>query len=191
MAYEILFSNEWRIDEFLIRTRMHSSRMRTGRALTVSGRGGVGASQKKFFGGKEIEKKKRKKIWRPPKNWRPPEKLENPQKLETPLEKLETPKKLENPPKNWRPPPPQDQTPPVDRHTLVKILPWPNFVAAGNNDMTNFWLGTRISATEDECEDFLKFIRYQIDVGKGREGGSNCVKCQFHNFITGNFWSPK
>ena len=25
------------------------------------------------------------------------------------------------------------QTPPVDRHTLVKILPWPNFVAAGNN----------------------------------------------------------
>ena len=22
--------------------------------------------------------------------------------------------------------------PPVDRHTLVKILPWPNFVAAGN-----------------------------------------------------------
>ena len=23
--------------------------------------------------------------------------------------------------------------PPVDRHTLVKTLPWPNFVAAGNN----------------------------------------------------------
>ena len=23
-------------------------------------------------------------------------------------------------------------TPPVDRHTLVKTLPWPNFVAAGN-----------------------------------------------------------
>ena len=23
--------------------------------------------------------------------------------------------------------------PPVDRHTLVKILPWPNFVAAGKN----------------------------------------------------------
>ena len=23
-------------------------------------------------------------------------------------------------------------SPPVDRHTLVKILPWPNFVAAGN-----------------------------------------------------------
>ena len=23
--------------------------------------------------------------------------------------------------------------PPVDRHTPVKILPWPNFVAAGNN----------------------------------------------------------
>ena len=24
------------------------------------------------------------------------------------------------------------QTPPVDRHTFVKILPWPNFVSAGN-----------------------------------------------------------
>ena len=27
----------------------------------------------------------------------------------------------------------ETDTPPVDRHTLVKILPWPNFVAAGNN----------------------------------------------------------
>ena len=26
------------------------------------------------------------------------------------------------------------QTPPVDRHTPVKILPWPNFIAAGNNN---------------------------------------------------------
>ena len=26
----------------------------------------------------------------------------------------------------------QTPLPPVDRHTLVKILPWPNFVAAGN-----------------------------------------------------------
>ena len=26
-----------------------------------------------------------------------------------------------------------DTLPPVDRHTLVKILPWPNFVAAGKN----------------------------------------------------------
>ena len=25
-------------------------------------------------------------------------------------------------------------TPPVDRQTLVKILPWPNFVAAGNEE---------------------------------------------------------
>ena len=25
------------------------------------------------------------------------------------------------------------QTPPVDRHTPVKILPWPNFVAVGKN----------------------------------------------------------
>ena len=27
----------------------------------------------------------------------------------------------------------QTPPPPVDRHTLVKILLWPNFVAAGNN----------------------------------------------------------
>ena len=27
----------------------------------------------------------------------------------------------------------QTPLPPVDRQTLVKILPWPNFVAAGNN----------------------------------------------------------
>ena len=90
--------------------------MRTGRALTVS-EGGVGASQKKFFWGKEIEKKRNKN--------------------------LETPRKLETPLKNWRPQKigdtpkigdPRDKTPPqpVDRHMLVKILPWPNFVAAGN-----------------------------------------------------------
>ena len=28
--------------------------------------------------------------------------------------------------------------PPVDRHMPVKILPWPNFVAAGKNDKTSF-----------------------------------------------------
>ena len=49
---------------------MHSSRMRTGRALTVSG-GGV-HPRRNFFGGKEIEKKKEKKnLETPPKNWRP------------------------------------------------------------------------------------------------------------------------
>ena len=26
----------------------------------------------------------------------------------------------------------QTPLPPVDRHTLVKVLPWPNFVVAGN-----------------------------------------------------------
>ena len=89
-------------------TRMHSSRMRTGRALTVSG-GGVGASQKNFLGGGEL-KKKGKKIGDPPET-------------------------LETPPKNWRPPEKLETTPPpVDRHTLVKILPWPNFVVAGNNN---------------------------------------------------------
>ena len=59
---------------------MHSSRMHTGRALTIWG----GASQKIFWG-KKIEKKKKKKFWRTP-----PKIGEPPQKLETPL-------------KNWRP----------------------------------------------------------------------------------------
>ena len=96
--------------------------------------GGVGASQKNFFWGEIKLKKKEKKIWRPQKIGATP-----PQKLETPPEKLETPPKIGDPPKNWRPPqkiggPPEKlETPPrVDRHTLVKILPWPNFVAAGN-----------------------------------------------------------
>ena len=32
----------------------------------------------------------------------------------------------------------QTPLPPVDRHTLVKTLPWPNFVAAGKNDQCLF-----------------------------------------------------
>ena len=51
---------------------MHSSRMRTGRALTIPG---VGASQKNFFGGKKIkiEKKRKKKL-----EDAPPRKIEDP-----------------------------------------------------------------------------------------------------------------
>ena len=88
--------------------------MRTGRALTVPG---VGASQKNFFWGKKIKiEKKRKKNWKMP----PPEKLETPtRQTRTPL--LGT-----------RPVPP-----PVDRQMLVKILPWPNFVAAGKYDYSD------------------------------------------------------
>ena len=63
---------------------MHSSRMRTARALTVSG-GGVGASQKKFWGKKL--KKKRKKNWRPPPL---PEKLETPPDQTPPCEQNHT-----------------------------------------------------------------------------------------------------
>ena len=50
------------------------------------------------------------KIGDPPKNWRPPRKLEGP------------PQKIGDPPeqKSW--------------HTPMKILPWPNFVAAGNDN---------------------------------------------------------
>ena len=67
--------------------------MRTGRALTVSGEGGVGASQKKFWG-KKIEKKKKKKFWRPP-------------------EKLETPR--------TRTPPPCGQTHACENITLAQL----------------------------------------------------------------------
>ena len=86
-------------------TRMHSSRMRTGRALTVSG----GASQKDFFGGKRNWKKKKKKLEEPPRNFQPPEKLETPRDQTT-------------------------TTPPLtESQTRVKIIPWPNFVAASKN----------------------------------------------------------
>ena len=99
--------------------------MRTGRALTVSvGRGGGCCIPEEILGEK-FEKKEKKfekknletpqKIGDTPlKNWRPPEKLETPKKLETP---------------------PRDQTiHPLltESQTRVKILPWPNFVAAGN-----------------------------------------------------------
>ena len=74
---------------------MHSSRMRTARALTVSG-GGFGASQKKLWG-KKIEKKRKKNFGDPP------EKLETPRKIEDtspPGPDPPTP-----PPKIWRHPP--------------------------------------------------------------------------------------
>ena len=125
--------------------------MRTGRALTVSeGRGGVGASQKEFFGGKEIEKKKKKKFWRPPKFGEPPppRKFGEPPQIWRNPPRDQThppPENSENPHQIWRNPP-RDQThPPTPRtrptptcgqnswHTLLKILPWPNFVAAGKN----------------------------------------------------------
>ena len=76
---------------------MHSSRMRTGRALTVSG----GMVHPRIFWGEKNEKKFGDP---PPKNWRHPP-----------------------PPKNWKPPLL------TESQTGVKILPWPNFVAAGKN----------------------------------------------------------
>ena len=54
---------------------MHSSRMRTGRTLTV------------FCGGEP-----------PPKNWRPPKNLETPRKFGEPPQNLETPQKFGAPP---------------------------------------------------------------------------------------------
>ena len=63
---------------------MHSSRMRTGHTLTISGGVGGCASQKGFLGGKEIEKKKMD-ISDPPENFRPP------RKFQTPLPKISDP----------------------------------------------------------------------------------------------------
>ena len=118
---------------FMCKTRMHSSRMRTGRALTVSGGGGW-CIPEEILGKKNLKKKK--------KNWRPPQKLETtPRKLEypPPPRKIGEPPQIGDPPPGTRPPPPGTRSPPpgtrsppVDRQTLVKILPWPNFVAAGN-----------------------------------------------------------
>ena len=54
------------------RTRMHSSRMRTGRALTVSGGGGrvcVHPSRIFLGGGRNWKKKKKKFRYPPPKIW--------------------------------------------------------------------------------------------------------------------------
>ena len=65
--------------KFNLWTRMHSSRMRTGRSLTVWG--GVGEN---------LETPKN--LETPLKNWRSPRKIGDP------------PKKLDTRPKNWRPP---------------------------------------------------------------------------------------
>ena len=84
-------------------TRMHSSRMHTGRALTVLGGGCVCVSQQDFGGGKEIGKKKEKKISDPPEisdqthtHTHPPKKISD----QIPPQKFQT---RPPPPKNFRP----------------------------------------------------------------------------------------
>ena len=75
-----------------LKTRMHSSRMRTGRSLTVCWSllpGGVWSRGGVWSGGCLVRGGLSQHALR--------------------------------------------QTPPVDRQTPVKILPWPNFVAAGKN----------------------------------------------------------
>ena len=67
-------------------TRMHSSRMRTSRALTISGGWGCIPGEI-FWGGKEIEKKREKKFEEPPpENFRHP-----PRKLGSPRDQLRYP----------------------------------------------------------------------------------------------------
>ena len=130
-------------------TRMYSSRMRTGRMLTVFRclvpGGGGGCIPK--------ESRNQKKIPPPQKNWGchpntpnppPPRKMETPWRNGDPPEKLETPLDQNNPRTRPHPPPgltckacwdtqhPPPGThlqgmlgypaPPLDRHTLVKIL---------------------------------------------------------------------
>ena len=65
---------------FISKTRMHSSRMRTGRSLTVSGEGLA-------------------------KIWRPPEKLETPQKIGEPMKNWRPSRKIGDPPGPDHPPP--------------------------------------------------------------------------------------
>ena len=104
--------------------------MRTGSALTVSG--GV-HPRRIFLGGKKIDKKRKKK--------------------------LETPRKIGDTPPDQIPPP-RDQTtpPPCEQkswHTPMKILPWPNFVAAGN---------------ETNCRKLIAFGTYFVSHSSGTPG---------------------
>ena len=108
---------------------MHSSRMRTGRALTVWGGGWLVYPRIIFGGGKEIEKKKKKKFGDPPR------------KLETPPENFththtppSPPRKFQNPPP---PPPPRGQThtyylgPTSLRPVIIKRRAYRNSVEGG------------------------------------------------------------
>ena len=137
----------------IIPTRMHSSRMRTGRTLTVFRK--LEDPPRKFGAGtppkiwsrhppKNLEQAPPKfGAGTPPKIWsrHPPKNLEQaPPKIWSrhPPNLEQAPPKIwsRHPPKIWsRHPPPKfgagpppkfgAGTPPVDRHTLMKILPWP------------------------------------------------------------------
>ena len=109
--------------------------MRTGRALTISG----GVHPSRIFLGGEMKlgkkrnwKKKKKKFSDPPKIW----------SRHPPKKNLE-----QAPPQIWSRHPPRKfgaGTPPpllTESQTRVKILPWPNFVAAGKKMAAK---GTRI-----------------------------------------------
>ena len=105
-VFDIFFWFNYACKEMSNKTRMHSSRMRTGRALTISGGGCIPAGF--FLGGKRNWKKKEKKIFQTPRKiWsrHPPRKFgaDPPENLE------ETP-----PPKIWSRHPPEnlEQTPP-------------------------------------------------------------------------------
>ena len=50
----------------------------------------------------------------------------------------------------------QTPSPLVDRHTLVKTLPWPNFVAAGNNF-------SHVCVCVGDCSGYdLKHLSYEL-----------------------------
>ena len=49
----------------------------------------------------------------------------------------------------------QTPLPPVDRHTLVKILPWPNFVAAGNSQLFGIYSNKARSKAKISVSIFL------------------------------------
>ena len=139
--FNVALINIWPVQHWLcetvqnkFRTRMHSSRMRTGRTLTVFQClvpvGGRGVYPQRKQKSKKIPPPKKST---PLKNWRPPE------KLETPSEKLEPPPGLTCK-ACWDTPPTQDwpvryaQIPSLWTDTrLWKYYLGQNFVSAGNN----------------------------------------------------------
>ena len=117
-------------DTNLSTTRMHSSRMRTGRTLTVGG--GV-HPEEIFFEGKEIEKKRKKNFRHPPRKFQTPPGADPPGSRHPPKQTSRHPPQSRHPPEqippeNFRhapgadiPPPrsrhhPPEQTPPGSRH---------------------------------------------------------------------------
>ena len=104
--------------------------------MVARGGGGGGCIPEGIFlGENKLEKKKKKTI-----SDTPPENLEQTPPPKFGADTPPPPRKFgaDTPPENFRHPPgtrPGTSPPRVDRHTPVNLLPWPNFVAAGNDHL--------------------------------------------------------